>query len=207
ELQRAAISGPDGAYRLAGIPAGTYAVHVRHVGDEPLTDSMRFAPSGRVTRSFTLRRATVLDTVRTSARAVSANLRVFEAHAATRMGAYVSDSALLLRSGRRLADVLPMLIQDLRIWRTGKQVYVVAPSRGRVLSGFRNASRCISTVYLNGELQWDIQQLGAVLPFSIADYSVDDIAGVEFYGGNAPVPTEFRRTKSECGTLALWTRS
>ncbi|HEY9225394.1 MAG TPA: carboxypeptidase regulatory-like domain-containing protein, partial [Gemmatimonadaceae bacterium] len=206
-LQRAATTGVGGTFRLVGIPAGAYGVQVRHVGDEPITDSIRLEPKARVTRNFSMKRATVLDTVRTSASAVAANLRLFETHRAMRLGAYVTDSTLRLRAGQRLDDFLLLHIQELRILRARGKVFVVPPSSGRVLSGFRNASGCISTVYLDGELQWHMDQTGVAVPFSIEHLRTDDISAVEYYGPSAPVPAEYRHVRNPCGVLVLWSRS
>jgi hypothetical protein len=43
-------------------------------------------------------------------------------------------------------------------------------------------------------------------PIDLNQFSVRDLAGVEFYPDNATMPVQFSRTASGCGALFLWTR-
>ena len=59
ELRRVARTGPDGAFRIAGVPAGRYTVSVRALGYAPTARAVTVAGEGPTTVDVTLRRASV----------------------------------------------------------------------------------------------------------------------------------------------------
>jgi hypothetical protein len=142
------------------------------------------------------------DSIPASAMSPAEKQRTFQAHAATRLGAYLSDSALATVRGRPLVDVLPGLVKTLRVWRTAGQAFVVAPSRTTEIPGFQNLSRCISDVYVDGVAHYGFAQQGRVMPPNLATYSTDTIGAVEYYAADTRVPDGLRA--SPCGVLVLW---
>jgi hypothetical protein len=126
----------------------------------------------------------------------------FRAHVATKLGTYVTDSALAGMRGRPLVDVLPQLVKTLRVWRVDGQAFVVAPSRTTEIPGFQNTSRCISDVYVDGVRRYSFAQSGRIAPPNLAAYSTDAIAAVEFYAADTRVPDGL--AASPCGVLLLW---
>jgi hypothetical protein len=207
DLQRRAVSDSAGAFQLAGLPAGKQSVFLRHVGDQPMLDSVQLLPGQRVTRSFVLKRAVTLDTMRTLAAALAPELREFEQRRHKGTGTFLGDSLLRKHDGQRLDVVLQNFASDLRILHDiSGRMFVVAPSQSRrTRSAFSNVSRCFSTVYVDGDLKWDMEQRMANIPFDISTIPVDRVAGVEYYAPFAPMPPQFKR--SDCGTILIWTRT
>jgi TonB-linked SusC/RagA family outer membrane protein len=54
-----ALTGPDGAYRIAGVPAGVHGISIRRVGYAPERATVTALADGTITRDFTLRTAAV----------------------------------------------------------------------------------------------------------------------------------------------------
>ena len=56
----------------------------------------------------------------------------------------------------------------------------------------------MATLFLDGVLQIDQEQLSTLFP--------DDIAAVEVYQQRFTVPTEFMNKNPMCGVVAVWTK-
>jgi hypothetical protein len=144
------------------------------------------------------------DSAPPSPMSASDKLKVFQTHAATQLGTYLTDSALAIGRGKPLVDVLPQLVNTLRVWRVDDRAFVVAPSRTTNIPGFQSASRCVSDVYVDGAQQYSAARYGRVPPPDLSSYSTDAIAAVEYYAADTRVPDGLRA--SPCGVLLLWTR-
>jgi hypothetical protein len=62
-------------------------------------------------------------------------------------------------------------------------------------------------VYLDGMRLYDAivaSRSRAMTPPNLNDFSVKDLAGVEYYPGDATAPPQYHQ--SNCGLLLLWTR-
>jgi len=202
--------------KVVPVTPGPVVIQVRHVGYVPVIDTL--ALNERAPRTYALARVQRLDTVTAVGHAhpyVSPTLRAFEERRRIGSGTFIDDSVLRASEGSRLADVLALRVPGLqtlkvdtrtfaasrRDQRTGK--FAMLPAGGRRRDNIPNA--CFSTVYLDGILLFEMAMSRPTdPPPNLSEYLVSDLGAIEFYGGNAAVPVQFKT--SECGTLLLWTR-
>ena len=131
-------------------------------------------------------------------------------------GTFLGDSILRHSNENNLADVLlnpgPPVS---KIVSTGNAAYAQAtrdPRPNRLVLMQSSAKRtgnipdaCYATVYVDGLLLVDMSAADSTqAPPNVTEYSVNQLGAVEFYPGNAPVPSPFR--SSECGLLLVWTQ-
>lgn len=178
------------------------------IGSNQLVANVDWFLSPTQLASADTQRVTTLAPMTTTATVRSPVLKAFDARRAIGNGNFLSDSFMVAHSHVMLDVVLGQFMSQVRILRAGARAHVVAKGESRFsLSGFRNVTRCFSTVYVDGEQKFrdtDIQNR-INTPFDIASISVGSIAAVEFYPGNSPIPKEFT-PQSRCGTLVIWTR-
>ncbi|MDB4874873.1 MAG: hypothetical protein JWM41_1319 [Gemmatimonadetes bacterium] len=209
---RSTVTDANGAFRIANVPSGRYALQIRHVGDEPAADSVTLLPGDDSGRVFSLRRAVVLDTVRTIAaasRPSSPKLRAFEERRREGLGgSFLSDSLLRQNEDRGLGDVLQSHVAALRIQRSANATYAMSSRdtrSGKLAMSGEGPPACFATVYLDGVLLYDkTQSSPKTPPPNLNDYPPSQLAGVEFYPGSASAPMSYR--SGPCGVLLLWTR-
>jgi len=211
-----ATTSSTGAFELAGVSPGNHEILIRHVGDSPLRDSVSVTSSA-ASHTFRLGRAVALDTVRANAaerRYVSPALRGFEERRRLGIGTFITDSVLRANDDHRLSDVLRLNVPSMRVLMVRSDAYATS---GRDMRSSQFAlglgakrkgnapAACYATVYLDGVMLFDLAlSRPDEQPPNLSDFQVDRLGAVEYYGGGAAVPAQFR--SSECGTLLLWTR-
>ncbi len=207
----------SGVFRLAGLSPGRQLLFVRRIGYQTMIDSITVGSSaGESRHNFVLKAYAVeLDSMTTLAKQpreyISPSLNGFlermRAHAG---GYFVDDSTLRRNESHRLPEVLSSRLSGMKIFRwTGDAAFMVSTRTGNSGGPSRPnqpPSQCYSTVYLDGVLVYDrdLMRSPDVRPPDLSTFLVSDLAGVEFYPGDASLPVQFR--SSACGTLLLWTR-
>jgi hypothetical protein len=202
-LSRRAMTRSDGSFRFAGLPPGTYGLRVRHLGEEPILDSVQLAPGATEHRVVKLRAAARLDTVVVTA---SSGPAAFEAHRATRLGTYVGDSVFKAHSRQQLGDVLRLLFEGLRLLHLNGSTHVALDKgfgRGPLGTG---TVYCIATIFVDGQLVYDPVTNPSWPPPDISSFLTADIVGAEFYRAKSKLPADLIGGSANCATLVLWTR-
>ena len=186
------VSDTGGAFRLAGIPAGSQTLVARRIGFRPESLSVT------VPRDSTL---TVLVHVQPVAQRVApvvitasnfrytGRLRGFNERRDRGIGRFFTAEDIEKRSPRVVSDLLRTL--------PGTRI---SPINGQNVITFRG-HRCPPLVWVDGS------------PATAGYLDVDlftpwTLAGIEVYQGLASVPAElsWMRGKSSCGVIALWTK-
>ena len=208
-----------GEFRLTGLPLGRQILLVRLIGFHTVTDTIVVDAGSDALHNFVLsERAVELDSVVAQAKQpreyISPNLNAFLERLHNHAGGYfIDDSTLRKNEDDRLPEVLSSRIAGMRLYRyAGDEAYVVSTRNALVPASRGGNSRlnalprqCYSTVYLDGLLIYDLARMGTdVRPPDLSSFLVSDLAGVEFYPGQASLPVQFK--SGECGTLLLWTR-
>jgi hypothetical protein len=211
---KSARTDSSGTYRIDGLAIGHYTVLVRALGYQPSVDSIAIDVADGTLHNVVLSAlAQPLDTVRSKSRKVeyiSPALRAFEERRRAGFGHFLSDSVLRQFENQSLSQLTRRLPGTMLI-RSRNQTYLASTRKSIFtadgsLSAARGSgppSRCFATVYFDGILIYD-QKTSKTAPPNLDDYVVSELAGIEYYGGEAAPPPQFRQ--SGCGLLLLWTR-
>lgn len=183
-----------GAFRLAGVPAGSQTIEVRAVGyaQTRVTVVARAAAPAQV--QVTVGRTQVLPTVAVVGRSrPRADVSGFEDRRRGGAGYYLTEEQIAKRQAFRPTDLL----------RTVPGVSVqFTPGGKRQIVITRGASNaCFPTVVLDGTVMYaGATELDDWLPAA-------DVRAVEVYPSFASVPNEYRVQNSTCGAVLIWTRT
>jgi hypothetical protein len=71
-------------------------------------------------------------------------------------------------------------------------------------TGTPRLTNCYATIYFDGVLRYDMGITPGSPPPELGDFLVTELAGIEYYPGEATAPPGYRH--SGCGLLLLWTR-
>jgi len=218
---RHAVTDSSGAYRLDGVRAGLALIQVRHVGFDVARDTVNLSAEHDNVRTYALApRSAALDTVRTVAGQpyLSQRLRAFEERRASGQGGYfLSDSLLRRNEGTTLANLVAGRVPGVMAL-AGKSLV----SSRKKCQGFtflhsdtcsKGAPDCFVTIYLDGSLYYTppaAEPGGSTQVVPPPDltkaFSINTLAGAEFYADGASAPPGMHSNDQGCGTLWLWTR-
>ncbi len=187
-----AETGGDGAFRMAGVPAGSQLLIARRMGFRPetLAVAVRQGIIAEVSvrmRATAQRMAAIVVHARNS-RPVG-RLRGFDERRVQGIGHYFTAADIERRN--------PLVVTDLLRTLPGVRI---SPQNGQRVVTFRG-QRCPPLVWVDGA------------PATAGYLDVDiflpgSLAGIEVYLGPATVPAalQWMRGKSSCGVIALWTQ-
>lgn len=212
-----------GNYRFSELPGGVYAVQIRRLGYQELTQDISVIVGAESESDFRLVRLVTLDTVQTTAAAtkyISPSLRGFEDRRRMGSGYFINEEIMRKNDDRTLGNTLTR-IPGITVAAYRSSEFVASSRRagsgqaGALLSGGsrgplaepndRSSPRgCWVAVYLDGLALY----LGPPQPPpDLTKILVRELAGAEFYQGGATLPVQFSAIKSsDCGVLLLWTR-
>jgi hypothetical protein len=229
-VHRRTLANKAGEFRFEQLPLGRYALVARHVGFQPVQDSI-VVGAGTNTHDILMSMSTTVtfDTMRVDAeeRAGSPQLQAFEDRRAQGIGRFIGEAELRKADSKRLGDLVrsmpglrPVYVRDALYLASTRDLssdgtralpQVTAGHPSNPFSALPNA--CWVTVYVDGIKIYDASsgassaaQQYPVLPPNFNELMAQDFAGVEYYAGGASVPSEFNSTSSGCGTLLLWSR-
>jgi len=220
DLNRRVTANWAGEFKISQLPAGRYAIVVRHVGFAPLADTVELADGARIDREFVLIEApTKLDEVQVKAPAkkyISPALQEFEERRKQGFGHFIDEETMRKNNERRLIDVVQAYMPGLTTFsvKTAGSIMKEYISSGRkcgagpaFLSCAKGPSACPVTMYLDGVLIYDAVRdgVGDQMP-DLSRYNSRDYAAAEYYAGGASLPIRYNATSSGCGVLLLWTR-
>ena len=194
------VADSAGMFRLAGIPPGRTIVWARRFGFAPVSAVLNFTAGDTLERDFVLARvSTSLPGVRVSAPSpVPTKFAEFERRRKAGFGHFMTREQLANMETYRMAEILE-LIPGTSIQRpnTGAAAYVAGPrssmGAGRV---------CYAAIVIDGIIVYD----GKGPVFDINMVAPSQVAGIEYYGGPATVPAEYRSARAGCGMVVIWTR-
>lgn len=194
---RSARTDAEGAFRIAGIPAGTRAVEARSIGLVPLTVSMDFATNAaRETVLLLDRQAQYLRPVTVLGRRYDiSDATGFESRRRQAGGQFVSAADIAKHPSFDLLDVLARI--------SGVRIEYRTAGRPSPLMRGDGMRFCQPNYYLNGvyyhiDADWPFEDLSAFVP-------PDRIRGVEVYSGSGIIPPRFDRSApTRCGSIVIW---
>lgn len=182
------ITSDDGAFHLAGVPAGQHLLVARRIGFRPESLSLAVVTDSTLTTRVRLISTAqkVAPVVITASRArYTGRLAGFHERRDRGMGRFFTAADIDQRNPRVVTDML-------------RSVPGIRVTPGMV--NFRGR-RCAPLVWLDG------------VPASTGYLDVDlfnpsSLAGIEIYLGPSTIPSQFTwvRGKADCGVIALWTK-
>jgi len=188
-------TGTDSAGRFAqvGLTAGAYFLEIRALGYGAGSWLVRVGPGETVDTVFELHPAGIeLAPVVVAARPTLAQRRIqeFERRRGERRGVFISGEQIKSNNATTLLDVLRN-VPGVRIMCTarGCQVRMTRSARG---------GGC--------QPDWVMDGLPATLS-STPSMSTVGIVGIEIYRSLSETPSEFLKSDSQCGVIAIWTKS
>ncbi|MDB4914557.1 MAG: hypothetical protein JWM95_2201 [Gemmatimonadetes bacterium] len=227
-VDRHATTDSLGLFRVDSIPAGPALLQVRSLGYGVKRDRVLLAAGQIRRRDFVLgRESTVLAGVTVNAaslKGTSSGYRYFEERRLRKTSGYfVSDSLLRAVGDRPLSSILLSRMGGATLVPGASgQMHLVSSTRS--CQGPMNSCRmptCYVSVFMDGRPiyplalgdgpgQQDTKPAAGLtnteVPPDINFFQTASLSGVEFYPSSQPVPPEFARRNSQCGTLLLWTR-
>jgi len=205
-VNRGAVTDERGAFRIAGIPAGTYEVRVRRVGWTPLEVAIAFADGDSVHRQLTLVSITVLDTSVTTA--VEPWRREFEEHRRIGLGRFVTQEDIERQKPAEVAQLLSRL-PGVKLARSpkGAKWHVFSRTGVTSLSGRQCGAGRFADVYVNGVRVYEYAPNRPPDPldaFDINTFHPSRIAAIEYYARASQTPVQYQNLNSTCGVLVIW---
>ena len=192
-----AVADADGLARL-GLAPDIYVVQVTADGYDPVTFTTTLGPDGLEGEVGLVPAAVVLGDVVTTAerpRRDLARVGFYERREQGR-GEFIDSDELDLRRPPSLAAAL-VARSGVRVQGYGDGVFRLVSSRqGLGPNGLRSNEPCPIAVFKDG---------ARIDASDVARVSVEDLAGIEIYGGPATVPTEYRQF-NPCGVVLMWSR-
>lgn len=204
---------------LIFVPEGVRILRVQKVGYEVQTFPLSIIESDTGSITLTMHRVVELPAVVTTADSstaasgpVSRRLQAFEERRKSHNGGFfVSEATLRRGDGKSLASVLAAQLPALALdRRSGNKTMVVQSPR--CMDGTKSGP---PAVYIDGvAFTEDAAEVGrmrrlgnfSLPPVDIQRFSVEDLAGVEWYPDNSLLPPDVPHDGSRCGALLLWTR-
>ena len=206
-----------GSYRIDGLSQGRVVVVVRAIGYVAVHDTVVIDSDDATLHNVVIPRQLVeLGVVVSTATKIEYNspmLRGFEDRRAEGFGHFIPEATLRTKDNERLSDIIRAYAPGLQLRQSNGQTYAISgrnSKTGVTAIGDHRArgtapAGCYATIYLDGVMLFDLQLSDAsVTPPSLADFNINQLAGVEYYGGEATAPPGYRN--SGCGLLLLWTR-
>ena len=212
------VSDDRGDFRVPQLPAGRYAITLRHVGFAPLTDTLTIASDGVVDRAYemsaepvALAPVNVREKTAPAKTYATPRLNEFLERKNNSIGGhFITEEVLRKSDSRKLQDVVASNIPGLRVYRREGWEYL---SSGRGACQSRSfecpggVMFCPVTLYIDGMIAYNpgLDQKSANVP-DMSRINIADYAGIEYYAGGASVPLQYNASTGNCGVLLLWTR-
>lgn len=207
-----------GTASLLFLPDGGALVRVQKIGYELQTMMISISPGDTNPLTLLMKRVVELapmSVVDSAPRYNSPTLKNFEDRRRNHSAGYFIAEADIRKEGNRsLADVLRARVPNVQI--------SLGSSGAELLERPQHCGAGYPPdVYLDGvQLPHPIphpnakerrvdpktQPLPEMQPMNLRDFSLEELAGIEYYATTSTAPVEFSRTSAACGVLLLWTR-
>jgi Carboxypeptidase regulatory-like domain len=194
------LTDSSGRFRLTGLGAGTYTLHLRRIGFRPLTTTITLRARDTLSAAVFLDEApTMLDSAVTRAMGIPPYMQDFERRRARNMGRFIGEAELDRQRDAKLPDLLGNRLPNMIVMtvnENGVPRRVLVSGRGPASGSLREIKPCIVRLYWDGiEMQ----------SYDLNEFDVKDLAGVEYHDmSTTPVEYRMRGQDVTCGTLLLW---
>jgi hypothetical protein len=214
-LRLRAVTDADGTFRISGIPAGREIVQVRRLGYQQITTQIDFKGDTVDVDLLLSKNAQKLSQVNVRGEARSRLMIEFTERMNSGQGGHFMDEAKLAKmQGRSMGEILSGIPGPTVYRGTYSSAAWVGSGRGQqsVAGVFqldqadksRGAppNQCWAAVFIDGAAVFT-GGVGQLL-FDINSIDPTTIAGIEYYAGNASIPSRFNSSRNTCGALLIW---
>lgn len=181
-----------GAFRLTGLPTGTFTVEARAIGYVPERQAVDIREGSGSALSMRLESfRAYLDTVKVTASRLYASreIREFEERRRRYYGHFFDDEYLERRRPMYVSDVMRMV--------PGARIVPGSFGNTIVLRDMGVQTWCLPTVFLDG-----MRMLGSEGSVDMF-VNVEEVRAIEVYPRRLGVPSEFQGQR--CGSILIWT--
>jgi hypothetical protein len=229
DLSKTTLTNEQGAFALRDVPPGAQRVSARRVGYGPVEAQVAIEAGRTVQRHIRMARATNLDSVVVTEKAVDHQLDDFEANKKLGLGHFLTRAQLAPQEGRSTGAVLTTM--------PGIKVFAIGPYAW-VGSGRKNVTSlqggggtpqlddsdkmkraplwdCYALVYLDDHLVFRGQKSpgggrrggGPTWEplFDINSVPIAEIEAIEYYASAAEAPLKYSVLNSQCGIVVMHT--
>ena len=226
DLSKSTLTNEQGAFALRDVPPGAQRVLVRRVGYGPVEAQIAIEAGRTVERHIRMVRATSLDSVVVTEKAVDHQLDDFEENKKLGLGHFLTRAELAPQEGRSTGAVLTSL-PGIKVFAIGPYAWVgsgrhnvtslTGGARLDEMDVTKRAPRwdCYALVYLDDHLVFRGQKFMVTGPrgsglqweplFDINSIAVAEIEAIEYYATAAQTPMKYATLNSECGVLVIHT--
>ena len=178
-----------GRFVLPRVPAGTRQLRVLSIGLSEASQTVDVTAGKTAELTFTVQPLTTLDAARVVAPTVY-NRIVREIDERRKLGlGKILDSVFVGRRGTMMSVFEE--VSGLKVRPQGPRKYIL------LAKGFSGGD-CLANLFIDGVRQFDQETLWLTYP--------DEIAFVEVYARGMMVPADFMVPRSDCGSVAIWTK-
>jgi len=220
DVSKTTLTNEQGAFALREVPPGTQRLSVRRVGYGPVEAQVAIEAGRTTERRIRLVRATSLDSVVVTEKAVDHQLDDFEVNKKLGLGHFLTRAELAPQEGRSTGAVLTTM-PGIKVFAIGPYAWVgsgrhnaTSIGGGALLDPMDSAKRaplwdCYALVYLDNHLVFRGQKLGHPPRweplFDINSIPVSEIEAIEYYATAAQTPMKYSGLNSQCGVVVIHT--
>ncbi len=222
DVSKTTLTNEQGAFALRDVPPGAQHMLVRRVGYGPVEAQVAIEAGRTVQRHIRIARATNLDSVVVTEKAVDHQLDDFEVNKKLGLGHFLTRAELAPQEGRSTGAVLTTL-PGIKVFAMGPYAWVGSGRKnvtslqggggGRLqLDRGDQAKRaplwdCYAVVFVDDQPVFRNQKLGNVMEplFDINSIPVAQIEAIEYYASAAQTPMKYSVLNSQCGVVVIHT--
>jgi hypothetical protein len=220
DLSKNTLTNEQGAFALRDVPPGAQRLVVRRFGYGPIEAPVAIEAGRTIERHIRMLRATSLDSVVVTEKAVDHQLDDFEVNKKLGLGHFLTRAELAPQEGRSTGAVLTTM-PGIKVFAIGPYAWVgsgrhnaTSIGSGALLDPMDSAKRaplwdCYALVYLDNHVVFRGQKLGHPPRweplFDINSIPVSEIEAIEYYATAAQAPMKYSGLNSQCGVVVIHT--
>jgi hypothetical protein len=220
DASKTTLTNEQGAFALRDVPPGTQRISVRRVGYGPVEAPVAIEAGRTVERHIRLARATSLDSVVVTEKAVDHQLDDFEVNKKLGLGHFLTRAELAPQEGRSTGATLTA-VPGIKVFAIGPYAWVGSGRHNATSFGGNSQAKldpgdkakraplwdCYALVYLDDHLVFRGQKINNTWEplFDINSIPVAQIEAIEYYASAAETPTKYSALNSQCGVLVIHT--
>jgi hypothetical protein len=223
DVSRTTLTNEQGAFALRDLPPGIQHVLARRVGYGPVETQVAIEAGRTIERHIRVVRATNLDSVVVTEKAVDHQLDDFEVNKKLGLGHFLTRAELAKQEARSTGAVLTTM-PGIRVFTMGpyawigsgrKNVTSLQGGGGRLQLDPSDKAKgaplwdCYALVYLDDHLVFRAQKVPPANQweplFDINSVPVAEIEAIEYYASAAEAPLKYSVLNSQCGIVVIHT--